>query len=43
MYLVQAEDMQNAKDTLDRKSAPLVWFKENAVELKDEDFIRCII
>lgn len=43
MYLVQAEDMQNAKDTLDRKSAPLEWFKENAVELKDEDFIRCII
>ncbi len=39
MYLVQAEDMQNAKDTLDRKSAPLEWFKENAVELEDEDFI----
>jgi recombination protein U len=39
MYLVQAENMQNAKDTLGRKSAPLEWFKENAVELKDEDFI----
>ncbi len=43
MYLVQAEDMQNAKDTLDRKSAPLEWFKENAVELKDEDFIKHIL
>lgn len=42
MYLVQAEDMQNAKDTLDRKSAPLEWFKENAIELKNEDFIKYI-
>lgn len=42
MYLVQAEDMQNAKDTLDRKSAPLEWFKENTIELKNEDFIKYI-
>ncbi len=25
------------------KEHPQEWFKENAVELKDEDFIRCII
>lgn len=43
MFLVKAEDMQNAKDTLDRKSAPLEWFKDNAIELDgDIDFIKYI-
>ena len=43
MFLVKAEDMQNAKDTLDRKSAPLEWFKDNATELdNDVDFIKYI-
>lgn len=41
MFLVNATDMQNAKDTLDRKSAPLDWFEENAIELdEDIDFIK---
>lgn len=44
MFLVKAEDMQNAKDTLDRKSAPYDWFVENGIELEDGDldFIRHI-
>ena len=43
MYLVDAMDMQNAKDTLDRKSAPHDWFVENGIRIdKDLDFIRYI-
>ena len=42
MFLVQAEDMQIAKDTLDRKSAPLDWFESNAIKLKNTDFIKHI-
>lgn len=41
MFLVNAGDMQNAKDTLDRKSAPLDWFVDNTIELDDNvDFIK---
>lgn len=39
MYLIKAEDMQNAKDTLDRKSVPLDWFIENGIEIEDAGFI----
>lgn len=42
MFLVKAEDMQIAKETLDRKSAPLDWFIENSIELDDADFINNI-
>lgn len=43
MFLVDAKDMQDAKDTLGRKSAPLNWFKNNATELgNDIDFIKYI-
>lgn len=42
MFLIKAEDMQNAKDTLGRKSAPLEWFKENGIELNDANFIEYI-
>lgn len=43
MFLVDAKDMQHAKDTLDRKSVPLEWFINNAIELdKDVDFIKHI-
>ena len=42
MYLVDAITMQNAKDTLDRKSAPHDWFVENGVLIEDGDFIKHI-
>ena len=43
MFLVKAEDMKKAKETLDRKSVPLEWFEENAIELGDDiDFIKYI-
>lgn len=42
MFLVKAEDMQSAKYTLDRKSAPLDWFVDNGIELKDAEFIEHI-
>ena len=42
MYLVDAMTMQNAKDTLGRKSAPHDWFVENGVLIKDGDFIKHI-
>lgn len=43
MFLVDARDMQNAKDTLDRKSATYDWFVENGIKIdNDLDFIRHI-
>ncbi len=43
MFLVDAKDLQEAKDTLDRKSAPLDWFKNNAIKLDgDINFIKHI-
>lgn len=43
MFLVKAADIQKAKDTMDRKSIPLDWFKENAIKLdKDINFIKHI-
>lgn len=42
MFLVNALDMQNAKDNLGRKSAPLDWFEENGIELNDGEFIEYI-
>lgn len=41
-FLVKAEDFQVAKDTLDRKSAPLDWFEDYAVEMDGVDFIKYI-
>ena len=41
MYLVEAMNMQNAIDTLDRKSAPYSWFVENGIRIDDDlDFIK---
>ena len=43
MFLVDAKDIQIAKDTLDRKSAPFDWFVENGIEIdEDLDFIKHI-
>jgi len=43
IFLVDAKNMQKAKDTLGRKSVPLNWFKNNAIELgNDIDFIKYI-
>lgn len=43
MFLVDAIDIQIAKDTLDRKSAPFDWFIDNGVEINDNlDFIKHI-
>ncbi|HHX70433.1 MAG TPA: Holliday junction resolvase RecU [Gallicola sp.] len=43
MFLVKAVDIQKAKDTIDRKSIPLDWFKENAIKLDENiDFIKHI-
>jgi recombination protein U len=43
VFLVESSDMQNARDTLDRKSAPFSWFEENCIEInKDMDFIKYV-
>ena len=43
MFLIDAKDMQNAKDTLDRKSAPYDWFLKNGIEISEDlDFIKYI-
>lgn len=42
-YLVEAMQFQELKDTIDRKSAPLKWFEDNAIEIGDDfDFIKYI-
>lgn len=44
-YLIKAVDFQNAKDTLDRKSAPITWFQDenNAIDIGDDlDFLKYI-
>lgn len=42
-FLVEAMLMQNARDTLGRKSARIEWFEENTIQLdNDMDFLKYI-
>ena len=45
IYWIHADKIQEARDTLDRKSIPLSWFqdKNNAIQLDDKlNFLECI-
>lgn len=42
MFLIDAIQLKQCKDTIGRKSAPISWFEENATHMKSLDFLKNI-